>query len=468
MKTRITRVILFLALIFTFFTTKTFAADCIGGLTSITVSSFASGQTVSFTDPVTSGPYSGYAGTVTSYMNGDPMPVYCIDLHRNVSLGDQSYTDTCAYVVSKLQYILNHYFPYKNGYPNELSDLNQEAASVQMAIWKYTDAVDANTITDATIKTRTLQIIADADANGTVTPPIITFSIMPGIDPDGFYVKTVDDNGVGIPINNIALSITAGTLSTYNVNTDASGISPEVTVSGTGTGIISAIARMLYSQGRIIHSTTLTRQSLTIAYPVYGMMGTTFDWGALPVELSSFTASANGNNVVLYWSTVSEVNNSGFNIERKIAGTSNWTLVGNVSGNGTSTMSHNYTFTDRNIATGNYNYRLRQIDYNGNFEYFNLNSEIEIGTPSAFELKQNYPNPFNPTTKISFALPTDGNVTLKVFDNLGREVSTLVNGFKTAGFYSLDFNGANLTSGLYFYKLDANGFSKVMKMTLVK
>ncbi|MCB0729305.1 MAG: T9SS type A sorting domain-containing protein, partial [Ignavibacteriae bacterium] len=165
------------------------------------------------------------------------------------------------------------------------------------------------------------------------------------------------------------------------------------------------------------------------------------DWGnTLPVELSSFTSSVNYRDVTLNWSTASELNNSGFEIERSDirSQTSNvWTKVGNVNGNGTSSSVINYSYTDRGLATGSYSYRLKQIDFNGNFEYFNLNNEVNIGTPSTYALSQNYPNPFNPATTINFDLPTDGNVSLKLYDMSGKEVATLVNEVRSAGYYSV-------------------------------
>lgn len=190
--------------------------------------------------------------------------------------------------------------------------------------------------------------------------------------------------------------------------------------------------------------------------------------GPLPVELSGFNANVNGRNVTLNWSTSSELNNSGFEIERVVSDGGDWSTIAFVNGNGTSTNQNNYSFTDRNLNTGRVTYRLKQIDLNGNFEYFNLNSYVVIGVPSSFNLSQNYPNPFNPSTKINYELAVEGNVSIKIFDNLGREVSTLINEFKTAGYYTLDFNASNLSSGLYFYRMDAAGFSKIMKMTLVK
>ena len=188
--------------------------------------------------------------------------------------------------------------------------------------------------------------------------------------------------------------------------------------------------------------------------------------GLLPVELTSFVSTVNTNNVTLNWSTASETNNSGFDIERSL--NSQWTKVGNVSGNGTSTITNNYSFTDRNLASGNYSYRLKQIDYNGNFEYFNLSNEVNVGIPSEFELSQNYPNPFNPSTSINFNLPVDGKVSIRLFDMSGKEVAVLVNEVKSAGYYSVNYNASSLSSGVYFYAITANNFTATRKMLLVK
>ena len=139
-----------------------------------------------------------------------------------------------------------------------------------------------------------------------------------------------------------------------------------------------------------------------------------------------------------------------------------------MNGHGTTTTSYVYTFTDRNLASGSYNYRLKQIDFNGNYEYHYLGSEVVIGTPTEFALSQNFPNPFNPETKINFQIPASGFVSLKVFDNSGKEVATLVSQTMDAGFHTASFNAASLSSGVYFYKIETQGFVKVMKMALVK
>lgn len=195
----------------------------------------------------------------------------------------------------------------------------------------------------------------------------------------------------------------------------------------------------------------------------------------LPVELSSFTSSINRRDVNLNWTTASETNNSGFDVERKvvISGEQDvWKKIGNVEGKGTSNTSFDYNFTDKNLASGKYEYRLKQIDFNGNYEYFNLSNEINIGVPDKFDLSQNYPNPFNPTTNINFDIPVDGKVSIILYDITGKEVSKLVNEVKTAGYYTINFNGSNLSSGMYFYRIVAEGngqnFTTTKKMMLVK
>ncbi len=208
---------------------------------------------------------------------------------------------------------------------------------------------------------------------------------------------------------------------------------------------------------------------------VAGSRGTilrTEDGGALPVELSSFTYSLNGNDVTLYWSTSSETNNSGFGIERKTS-SEQWITAGNVTGSGTSSVTNNYLFRDRELSPGKYSYRLKQLDLNGNYTYHYLSSMIQIGTPDKFNLRQNYPNPFNPVTMISFSIPANvndqmTNVRLVVYDNLGKEIVTLVNENKPAGSYKVKLDANNLSSGIYFYSLIAGEFKQTRKMMVLK
>jgi len=188
----------------------------------------------------------------------------------------------------------------------------------------------------------------------------------------------------------------------------------------------------------------------------------------LPVELASFTFNISGQNNKLKWATVSEQNNFGFDIERKIV-TGNWAKIGFIKGQGTVNTPSNYTFEDKNLQTGKYYYRLKQTDYNGNFEYFNLSGFAEVGIPLKYNLSQNYPNPFNPTTKIDFALPNDSKVSIKIYDMTGREVMNIMNNeLKTAGYYTININPSMLSSGVYFYRMISDKFIETKKMAIVK
>ncbi|HRA98917.1 MAG TPA: FG-GAP-like repeat-containing protein [Ignavibacteria bacterium] len=191
----------------------------------------------------------------------------------------------------------------------------------------------------------------------------------------------------------------------------------------------------------------------------------------LPVELSSYTSSINQNSVKLNWSTSQEQNNSGFEIQRAdkfTEGQKVWKKIDFINGAGNSNDEKNYSYDDKNLTSGKYKYRLKQIDFNGNFEYHELSNEVVIGIPSSTELMQNYPNPFNPVTNISYRLSENGFVTLRIFDNTGREVKTLVNEFRQAGYYNEIFNGSDLASGVYFYKLTTGDFVQTKKLSLLK
>lgn len=195
----------------------------------------------------------------------------------------------------------------------------------------------------------------------------------------------------------------------------------------------------------------------------------------VPVELSSFTSSVSGNNVKLSWATEFEENNSGFEIERKSVNSNNeeWKKIGFVRGNGNSSSVKNYSYSDNNLSADKYNYRLKQIDYNGSFKYYILANEVVIGTPSSFVLSQNYPNPFNPETIINFRVSKDSQVELKVYNIQGKEVMNVMNEFKPAGFYSAKLNASTLASGVYFYRIVANDgkgvqFTDTKKMQVIK
>jgi hypothetical protein len=169
---------------------------------------------------------------------------------------------------------------------------------------------------------------------------------------------------------------------------------------------------------------------------------------------------------MLSWSTATEINNSGFEVERKQEN-SNWSNVAFVNGSGTTSSEKKYSYFDGSLTAGKYQYRLKQIDFDGSFEYSKV-VDVDVNAPSKFELSQNYPNPFNPSTKISYSVPKTGYVSLKVYNALGQEVAGLVNGVKEAGIHTIEFNAVNLNSGIYFYKLEAGDITQVKKMTLIK
>ncbi|MCZ7608674.1 MAG: T9SS type A sorting domain-containing protein [Ignavibacterium sp.] len=190
-----------------------------------------------------------------------------------------------------------------------------------------------------------------------------------------------------------------------------------------------------------------------------------------PVELLSFSSSLVDDDVTLNWITATEINNSGFQVERSVISTEgrnlNWEFISFVNGNGTTTETKTYSYKDENLSAGKYQYRLKQIDFDGTFEYSNI-IEAEVLSLSEFILEQNYPNPFNPVTRIQFAIGSKQFVSLKIFNALGEEAASLVNEEKSAGFYKIDFNASHLSSGIYYYKIIAGDFVQTRKMILIK
>jgi hypothetical protein len=185
----------------------------------------------------------------------------------------------------------------------------------------------------------------------------------------------------------------------------------------------------------------------------------------VPVELTSFSATLIKNEVLLTWTTETEINNMGFEVQKKI--NAYWSVLDFVKGHGSITTTHNYNFTDYKPQRGMENsYRLKQIDYNGLFNYSDI---VFVSVPvEGYSLEQNYPNPFNPTTKIRFELPVDGIVTIKMFDIFGQEITTILDEFKKANVYEVEFNGSNLASGVYIYRLQANSYLESKIMVLLK
>jgi hypothetical protein len=200
-------------------------------------------------------------------------------------------------------------------------------------------------------------------------------------------------------------------------------------------------------------------------------------YGALPVEITSFDALKDNDKIKLDWTTATEVNNYGFEVERASTGSApDWEKIGFVQGHGNSNSPKKYTFFDENPPAGNLQYRIKQIDVDGYSKYYVKIAEINLNVtavkenqvPKEFSLLQNYPNPFNPFTIINYQLPTGSFVTLKVYDVLGNEIATLVNEEKAAGEYKVNFNSSNLASGMYIYKLNAGGKTFIKKMILMR
>ncbi|MEO8666437.1 MAG: YCF48-related protein [Ignavibacteria bacterium] len=262
------------------------------------------------------------------------------------------------------------------------------------------------------------------------------------------FEETITDNGYAVGEDGTILSTSNG--GTTWIKESSGGSTPlfsvlvkEVpTLTSTMTTVVKAVGKL----GKYIDKQPVT---------------------ALPVELTFFSFSKSLNTVILNWQTLNEINNKGFDIERSDS-KNGWNRIGFVEGNGNVSGLSNYTFNDNRLSPDKYKYRLKQIDFNGSYEYFNLSGEVVIGQPEGFELKQNYPNPFNPTTTIEYLLPADGNLKITIYDISGKEVMTLVNEFKNAGYHEIKFNGSSLASGNYFYKMSSGNFNVIKSMILIK
>jgi hypothetical protein len=246
-------------------------------------------------------------------------------------------------------------------------------------------------------------------------------------------------------------------------------------LSDVGIGQPDAVAGGLFSTSELVQGTfslggiLVGSPTILFAYEILN---------PIPVELTSFQADYSDGKVTLYWQTITEINNKGFEIERSIkilnsnqikdsGEEENWERIGFVPGYGTTIKPKSYTFIDDRLQSGHYLYRLKQIDFNGSF----INSEIvEVITkfPEDFVLEQNYPNPFNPNTSIKWLMPETQFVTLMIYDALGKEVTTLVNEELNSGEHKIVFNASSLSSGIYFYQLKAGDFIQTKKIILMK
>ncbi|MBP9581652.1 MAG: hypothetical protein IT276_10445, partial [Ignavibacteriaceae bacterium] len=195
----------------------------------------------------------------------------------------------------------------------------------------------------------------------------------------------------------------------------------------------------------------------------------------IPVELTSFAANVTDNAISVTWSTATELNNSGFDLERKLD--SEWQKVTFIEGKGTTTEKSDYTYSDNfkyDGFEGTIQYRLKQIDFDGTSTYSKaISVEVDF-TPKEYTLYQNYPNPFNPSTTIKFALPFDSNVRITIYNLLGEQVAVLFDQVKEVGYHNVSWNASSLASGIYIYTIEAKSidglknFNSVKKMTLIK
>jgi hypothetical protein len=279
-------------------------------------------------------------------------------------------------------------------------------------------------------------------------------------------IKSSDDGNTFVQLNNGFSDLDVGQLI----------LTPEVFIALNEDGIYRSL-----DEGnnwiRLNHTGligTINRIYLDDNYSLYACTnnGIYIFTGELPVELISFTATVVSGSVTLNWSTATELNNHGFEIERSFDKES-WATIGFRKGKGTTSQPQNYNFPDdiSEVSVLKLYYRLKQIDFDGTFEYSNT-IEVEIISPTKLSLDQNYPNPFNPSTNIQYAISSRQFVTLNVYDVLGKEVATLVNEEKPAGSYEVEFNPEssikNPASGIYFYQLIAGDFVATKKMILMK
>jgi hypothetical protein len=273
-------------------------------------------------------------------------------------------------------------------------------------------------------------------------------------------------SGVSLPFSTPAIVINPG--DTVGVAMQFLGVGPRYFGSGTNPYGIYSNTHLTLITGDVRSAPFTTGGSFFSSRELVGELY--YNATIIPVELTSFTASVSDTRVTLNWSTATETNNQGFTVERSNG--NEFAAVGFVNGKGTTTEVQNYSFVDAGVTPGSYSYRLKQVDFDGTFEYSNT-IEVEVLAPKEFALNQNFPNPFNPSTMITFSLAVDAKVSLKVFDILGQEVMTIVNNNLSAGAHEYTFDASNFNSGVYFYRIEATAvdgqnFTSVKKMILTK
>jgi hypothetical protein len=291
------------------------------------------------------------------------------------------------------------------------------------------------------------------DLNGNFINLFTTMVVRPQQIVEGFNAEVViADFGVGGGLRRF--SSTGDSIALYNVVTACRG----AWQLQNGNYLVTNAAGL--------HEVNSNNQLLrTIVSGVSGQYISQYDRSIIPVELVSFTALPVGSDIHLKWNTASELNNKGFEIEKNM--NEEWINLGYVEGSGTKTETTSYQFIDYNSGAGSFSYRLKQIDFDGSYTYSHTVTGT-LSSPEYYTIEQNYPNPFNPETIIKFSIPQEGFVSLRIFNILGEESATLLNEYKPAGSYTVSFDGANLTSGTYFYTLKSGEFSVTKKMLLLK
>lgn len=294
------------------------------------------------------------------------------------------------------------------------------------------------------------------------------------------FFRTLPSNPTGFSVVSNSITSSSVSLSWNNTNSEYRLLMKTDTFSSSPSD-----GTVLYEGNELSYDATDLDESTTYYFTLYARssdetpvfsasnmtVSATTESSSLPVELSYFSYS----NQLLRWETKSEKNNFGWEVEKKTGKTGDssqnteWTKIGFVAGKGTTTEKQAYQFpVNKNQPfIGTIQYRLKQIDSDGKFSYSNIVS-VENKISSAFTLGQNYPNPFNPKTMISFELPEDSYIELKVFDLLGREIRNIATGNQKSGIYQVEFDGENLSSGVYIYQLKAGNQVVSKKMFLMK
>ena len=362
----------------------------------------------------------------------------------------------------------------------------------------YINVTDPNVVTDT--------IFVDRFENGTglwtitnnggtclwdiKNPPYPNDYTLPATSSGGVLAADVDECGSGSTFNATAQVTQTLNMSNYdqviiqfdndwNVIDAQDEAHVEVSIDGgsTWTGVWDQVGIDILNTHESINITSLAAGQSNVKVRLRSVQPG-WDWWwvldnfsvlgsyVVPVELTSFEATAAGDNVNLKWSTATEENNYGFEVQRK-TGDGEFQKVGFIPGSGTTTEIKNYSYNDSKLAGGTYTYRLKQQDYNGTFEYSN-EIQVIVNVPLVYSLEQNYPNPFNPSTKIAYTLADEGLVTLAIYNLLGERVAVLVNDVQKAGKYNIEFKAGDLASGVYIYKLSTPSFTSSKKLLLMK